>query len=475
MLRMIGPASLFFQVLAMLQTLGLSLVLALGLSGCAGHTPRAVQPPPDMPAAFAGEKAIPAPVPRPDDDQWWHVFGDDRLNALMRELFAGNLDLRAAAARLDRALAAADMAGAARSPGLNLEAAGGRQRQATAFGPQTTDVYRLSAAAAYEIDLWGKLSARERGAMEDAGAAAEDLQVLSVSLSATLADVFHLAAEAQAQLELNDRAAVHASHTLDLTRQRYREGLAPVLDVHQARQNLARIKAQRPNHEVRLAQALNALDVLLGRYPDAQTTAALPPLATPPDVFAPGLPSELLTNRPDIRAAQRRLRAADARVAAAVADRFPSFTLSAAYGGASPDLGSLLASGNIFWNLLVGAAQPLLDGGRREAQVRVSEAEFQEILARFHQTVLQAFAEVEDALSANATTARRILLLEEQHSAAEQTLTTALWRYQYGLNEYLPVLQAQTALTDTESALLAARRQILADRVQLVRALGGGF
>ena len=467
MLRVIGRAGFLFQVLAM--------VLSLGLSGCAGHTPRAVQPPPDMPAAFAREEAIQAHVLRSDGDQWWLVFGDDQLHALMRELFAGNLNLRAAAARLDRALAAADVAGAASSPGLNLEAAGGRQRQVLPFGPETAGVYRLSAAAAYEIDLWGKLSARERAAREDAGAAAEDFQVLSVSLSAMLADVYHLAAEAQAQLELNDRAAVHASHTLDLTRRRYREGLTPLLDVHQARQNLARIKAQRPNHEARLAQALNALDVLLGRYPEGQTALAIPPLATPPDVFAPGLPSELLTNRPDIRAAQRRLRAADARVAAAVAERFPSFSLTAAYGGVSPDLGSLLASGNIFWNLLVGAAQPLLDGGRREAQVRVSEAEFQELLARYHQTVLQAFAEVEDALSANTTTARRILLLEEQRAAAERTLTTALWRYQFGLNDYLPVLQAQTALTDTESALLAARRQILADRVQLARALGGGF
>lgn len=463
-----------FRVNAFSLAPSLVLLAFLGLTGCAAHAPRAVQPSQDMPVTFAGEEALGEHVLRPDVSRWWHVFGDDRLNALMQELFNGNYDLQAAQARLERAMAAVDAATAARSPSLSLEASGGSQRQLTVYGPRTDDVYRLSVAAAYEIDLWGKLSTREQAVMEDAEAVGEDLRALRVSLSATLADVYHLAAEAQAQMNLNDRAAIHAAHTLDLTRRRYREGLVPLLDVHQARQNLARIKSQRPIHEIRLTQSRNALAVLLGRYPGDQA-AVFALSSLPPDIFPAGLPSQLLTNRPDIRAAQRRLQAADARVAAAVADRFPSFSLAAAYGGASADLGSLLASGNIFWNLLLNAAQPLLDGGRRETQIRISEAEFQELLARYHQTVLQAFAEVEDALAANEATARRILLLEDQIAAAQRTLTTALWRYEHGLNDYLPVLQAQTALTDAEAALLAAQRQILSDRVQLARALGGGF
>lgn len=458
-----------------LSPLFLTLATVLFLSGCAAHTPRAVQPLPDMPAEFTADASLPEQDARPHVDQWWQVFADDQLNAMMQELFKSNQDLQAAQARLERALATADAAGAARSPSLGLEATGGRQRQLLPLGPQTADAYRLSAAATYELDLWGKLSAREQAAKEDAAAAAEDLLVLRVSLSATLVDLYHLAAEAQAQLDLNDRAAVHAAHTLDLTQRRYREGLIALLDVHQASQNLARIKAQRPVHEARLTQALNALAVLLGRYPGDRTSVSVPPLPLPPDVFVVGLPSQLLTNRPDIRGAQRRLQAADAHVAAAVAERFPSFSLNAAYGGASTDLGSLLASGNIFWNLLVSAAQPLLDRGRREAQIRISEAEFQELLARYHQAVLQAFAEVQDALAANEATSRRILLLEDQRDAVGRTLTTALWRFEHGLNDYLPVLQAQSALVDTESALLTARRQILADRVQLARALGGGF
>ncbi|GAB6057254.1 efflux transporter outer membrane subunit [Desulfonatronum parangueonense] len=454
----------------------LSLLLAslLALTGCAAHAPRAVQPPPNMPGVFAGD-VVTDSAALPGAHHWWNVFEDDRLDDLMQEMFAANLDLRAAAARLERSQAAADVAGAGRSPTLNLDASGGRQRQVLPMGAQTDDAYRLSAAAAYELDLWGRLSATEQAATADAAAAAEDLRALRVSISAALADLYHLAAEAQAQLELNDRAAKHAAHSLELTRNRYQEGLVPLLDVHQAQQNLARIRAQRPTHEARLIQARNALDVLLGRYPGEQPSISIPALPPPPEVFAAGLPSELLAARPDIRASLLRLQAADARVAAAVADRFPSFSLTAVYGGASTDLGALLASGNIFWNLLLNAAQPLLDGGRRKAQVRVSEAEFQELLARYHQTVLQAFAEVEDALAANESTARRILLLEDQRAAAQRTLDTALWRYQYGLNDYLPVLQAQTTLTDTESALLTARRQILTDRVQLARALGGAL
>lgn len=459
--------ALFFPLLA--------LMMALALSGCATHAPQAVQPPPGLPEAFAGNAAFQELTIRPDTGPWWLVFADEQLNTLMHELFASNFSLAGAQARLERARAAVDAAQAARVPMLNLEAGGGRQRQITLPGPQTRDSYRLSAAAAYEIDLWGKLAAREQAAAEEADAVREDVRAMYLSLSATLADVYYLAAEAKAQIELTDLATIQGEHILELTQRRYQEGLVPLLDVHQARQNLARVKAQRPAHEARLGQAQNALAVLLGRYPGSIGHVAAPALPQAPDVFAAGLPAELLTNRPDIRAAQRRLQAADARIAAAVADRFPSFSLSAAYGGASTDLGLLLSSGNLFWSLLLNAAQPLLDGGRREAEMRRSQAEFEELLARYHQTVLQAFAEVEDALTQNETTTRRISLLEDQRQTVAHTLETALWRYRQGLSGYLPVLQAQTSLVDAEVALLAARRQILAERVQLARVLGGNW
>ncbi len=454
----------------------LTTLLLLILSGCAVHAPQTVHPPGEMPQTFAAAGLFEEHAARPHTDQWWQVFQDERLNALMRELFSNNLELEAARARLERALAAVDTAEAARWPVVGLEAAGGRQRQLTLLGPQTANSYRLSAAAAFEIDLWGKLEARKQAAVEDSLALADDLSAMRVSLGATLVDLYYLAVEARAQVDLIDQAALHAANSLELTKRRYREGLVPLLDVHQAHQNLARIKAQRPDHEARLVQARNALAVLLGRYPGHDGVEQEPPsLPSPPDIFAADLPARLLTNRPDIRAAQRRLQAADARIAAAVADRFPSFSLGAAYGGASTDLAALLSPGNILWNVLLNAAQPLLDGGRREAQIRISKAEFEELLARYHQTVLQAFAEVEDALTNNDATARRIALLQDQHTAVERTLATALWRYRHGLNDYLPVLQAQTALLDTEAALLTARRRILADRVQLARALGGGF
>jgi outer membrane protein TolC len=188
-----------------------------------------------------------------------------------------------------------------------------------------------------------------------------------------------------------------------------------------------------------------------------------------------GLPATLLQRRPDISGALIRLQATDARVGAAIAERFPSFNLTADYGGADSELGSLLDSPNIFWNLLVNLAQPLIDGGRRKAEVDRNRALFRENLGFYHQTVLQAFQEVEDALVQERTGTRRIELLEERVTATAGSLRLSTDRYLQGLSEYLPVLTAQIAHAEAQSALLATKRQRIVARISLARALGGGW
>jgi NodT family efflux transporter outer membrane factor (OMF) lipoprotein len=273
-------------------------------------------------------------------------------------------------------------------------------------------------------------------------------------------------------MELSDHTIESFQDTLDRVERRYRAGLVPALDVYQSRQNLAAARAQRSLFEARLLVTQNELSVLIGRFPEKEPGGNLKRLHdTPP--FETGLPSQLLTRRPDITAALLRLKASDASVAAAIADRFPSFNLIGAYGGTSDEIRNVLDSPNIFWNILLQIAQPVLDGGRRKAEVDRTEAVFSEHLAAYHKTVLNAFREVEDALVQIRTSEERIISLQESVNASESAHRLALDRYLQGLSDYLPVLTEQLRLFTAKSNLLTEKRTLISNRIQLVRSLGG--
>jgi multidrug efflux system outer membrane protein len=460
------PMSRLFRALAVF--------VLLQAAGCTLHRPRPATLPVAVPPGYletaGADEALPA------GERWWERFGDQDLNALMAEAFAANPDLRQAYARLEQAEALVRTAGAAQLPSVDLSGAGGRRRQTLgSAGPVTADSYSLSLPASFEIDLWRKLASRTGAARLESGASREELKALYLSLSAQVADLYFLAVEQQAQLELTDRNIAAFADTLERVERRYREGLVPALDVYQSRQNLAAARSRRPEFENVLAAAEHALAVLLGRYPGrgiVERGRELP--AAVPD-FPAGLPSGLLARRPDVQAGLLRLQASDARIAAAIADRFPALRLTGSYGGQSTELGDLLASGNIFWNLLLNIAQPLFDGGKRAAEVDRSRAVFRENLAVYHQSVLAAFREVEDALVAGRTVQERIARLGEREEASAAALRLALDRYLQGLSEFLPVLTAQGLHFDAQSQLLAARRQFIADRITLARALGGAW
>lgn len=448
------------------------LVGAFAAAGCSPHRPQPATLPAAIPPAY-GEPAA-AGEPTVVAGRWWQAFGDPRLNTLIEETFAGNLDLAQGYARLAQAEALLDSAVAAQKPSLDLAGSGGRRRQSIGpFGPITEDVWSLSAPAAFEIDLWRRLASRSEAARQEAAANREELKALYLALSARIADLYYLAIEQRAQLLLADNNIAAFADTLDRVERRYREGLVPALDVYQSRQNLTAAQARRPQFENTLAATEHALATLAGRYPQRANAGEAEELPETAPVFPSGVPSGLLARRPDVEASLLRLRASDARIAAAIAERFPALRLTGTYGGASTELGDLFASGSIFWNLLINLAQPLYDGGRRVAEVDRTRAVFEENLARYHQSVLTAFREVEDALAAERTTTERIARLREREAASAEALRLALDRYLLGLSDYLPVLTAQALNFDAQSQLLAARRQQIADRITLARALGG--
>jgi NodT family efflux transporter outer membrane factor (OMF) lipoprotein len=244
--------------------------------------------------------------------------------------------------------------------------------------------------------------------------------------------------------------------------------------MYQARVNLSGAKAARYLFEAALAEVEHAIAVLVGRYPERSPDDSLQKLPDPPGLFEAGIPADLISQRPDLVAALRRVEAADARVAAAIADRFPSISLSGGYGSLRQDITAGLIKGE-FWSLLGNLALPIVDGGRRRAEVERKEALLREAIAGYQQKVLSAFQEVEDALVNNVATQQRVDYLAETAMATQATLRLTTERYLAGITDYLPVLTAQRTFFDVNSRLLSAQRQLLADRISLARSLGGSW
>jgi NodT family efflux transporter outer membrane factor (OMF) lipoprotein len=359
-------------------------------------------------------------------------------------------------------------------PFLNASGEAGRSRQPGILGSDTGNSYSLSLSAGYEVDLWSRNKSGTMAAKLEERASREDVRSLFISLSAELVDLYYLAVEQRAQIDLTDGTIASFEDTVELVTRRYSQGLVSALDVYQARQNLSFAKASRPVFEANLATAEHAIAVLMGRYPDRSLAGNMAELPETSKAFPAGIPSWVLARRPDVQAAFLRVQASDARVAQAIADRFPSFNLLANYGRSRTSSSTGDVTG-IFWNLLASAALPVIDGGRRKAEVDRSEAEFREILSRYRKKVISSFQEVENALVNNQMTEERIRQLGERVDATAGALRLSLDRYLLGLSDYLPVLTAQASDFTARSQLLAAKRQLVSDRISLARALGGNW
>ena len=448
----------------------LILLLILVLTGCASYKSMMNNSTIDMPSSYSNIENKPAPPV----GKWWEQFRDAKLNYLMEETFIHNLDIAQAYERLEQSKDILLKTDSARGLIMNLKGTAGRRRQSVLSRSVTTNNYSLSTAAKYELDIWGKLKSGTSAAKFDVMASEQDLNALYISISAQLADLYYLAVEQQAQLDLSDKTIDSFEDTLDRVERRYRSGLVPALDVYQSRANLASAKAQRPIFESSFTTSLNAIAVIIGRFPDRKSIYIAEEMKVPPE-FNAGVPSQLLMRRPDINAALLRLTASNERIGAAISDRFPSFNLSGNYGGSSDKLKDILDSPNIIWNILMQIAQPILDAGNRKAEVNRTKAVFRENLALYHKTVLNAFREVEDSLAKSRTSEERIMMLGDTVSASENSYRISLDNYMQGLTDYLPVLTEQLRHFTAKSNLLTAKRQLLSNRIQLARALGGAW
>ena len=413
----------------------------------------------------------------PSTNRWWTSFRSPELDALIDKGLASNFDIRKAWARLDQARELAVQAGADRWPGLNLDASARRAKTISAASGEpvatTADQFTLGVAASYEVDLWGRVSAGARAARLDFEASRDDLETAALTVAADLSDAWFAAVEQQAQLRLlNEQLEVSRSYR-ELTELRFQQGQASALDVYQQRQQEASVRAQIPPVEARLAVLQNALAVLAGLPPgglDAELPRGLPEAPPRP---AAGLPADLLENRPDVRAAGARLRAADERVHAAVVNRLPALKLTGGAAYQNAEISDLFD--DWIWNLAAGLAGPILDGGRRASEARRTQAAADEALTTYGQALLKALREVEDALVQEDRQRELLDRQREQLGLARETLEQARSRYLRGLNDYLPVLTALQTTQVLERSELAAHRQWLSYRLQLHRALGGDW
>ena len=418
---------------------------------------------------------------------WWTSFDDPALSEIVALALEQNHDLQAAAARVGQAVERAKVAGAERWPSVNAGLNATRQRQNFVGFPipggggdvLSTTSTRVGASldVSWEADLWGRLRAQTRAAIADLDATRADYRGGRLSLSGQTAKIWFAVAEASEQVELARRSAESFRGLTEYVRARFEKGVRPALDLRLAISNQASAEAALEARLRQLDASVRQLEVLLGEYPSARLLARFPAGALPetPPPIPTGLPAQLVGRRPDLVAAERRLAAADQRGLSARRALYPRLTLTASGGTVSDQLKDLLDGDFKVWSLAGGLLQPVFQGGRLRAQVRLADASSDQLFEEYAAALLDAFAEVETSLAAEQYLARQEEHLTEaalQFRAAERLSEE---RYRNGVGGYLDVLDSQTRAFLAQSNLLELRRLRLDNRVDLHLALGGDF
>ncbi|MFO1051239.1 MAG: efflux transporter outer membrane subunit [Planctomycetota bacterium] len=445
-------------------------------------------PPAELPAAFV--------APHEDgtvgvDGAFWRSFRDPVLDELVEKALAGSIDLRVAVARLRAARARAGLATAMTRPEIGTHASYSNSRfsdngfikglgggtPGAVFPGQQIDLHEVGLDASWEIDLFGGGRRSVESATAEADAALADLHGVRVSVLGELCVAYCGLRGFQTRLDVARGLVAAQQESVDVITERAGAGIADPLDLARAQARLATLRARLPELEGAIRTAIRGIETLLGEAPgalDARLTAP-GPLPTLPDPLAVGIPSEVLARRPDVRAAERRLAAATARIGVARADLLPRFSLTGSFGLQSQRLDELPQHDSVFWLLGPALRWPLLDFGRVNARIAEADARTEEELARYQGTVLQALSEVEVALVALARDRRQLEELRRAESAAATAVELADERHREGVLEYLDVLDARRTRDDAREAVAENQEAVAVDVVRLIKALGGGW
>lgn len=423
----------------------------------------------NLPESFSLGETVTA-----SEERWWLEFSSAQLNSLVDLALTENLTLHGYWARLEKAHALSDKAGSSLWPSVSGDASASYSKSGSnGFANGSTEIqgYSIGLVASYELDLWGRISAGKRSADLSVIATREDLNAAAMTVAAEVARRWIGVVASQQELKLLQEQRKINQTYLELIELRFRKSLATALDVMQQRQLVERVQAQIPLVEMKERLLQNELAVLTGQMPqefNGTGDLSLPSLVSPP---AGGIPAKLLENRPDIRAALKRLQSVDQKLVVAKADRLPAIRLTGSAGYNNADFDRIFD--NWLLNLAAGLTAPLLDGGKRKAEVDVITAEVNEQLAIYHQTVLNAVKEVEESLIREEKTLEHIQRTERQLEAAQIALAEAQARYANGLSDYLPVLTQLLSVQNLEMDLVTRTEDLLSARISLYRAIGG--
>lgn len=418
-----------------------------------------------------------APADTRPRGEWWRIFADEALDGLESRTLAANQDLRAAAARVEQARAAAGFERGAAWPQLAAGPSAVRERTSgttdNVFPDSLTTTYRLPLVISWELDLFGRVRRLAESARADAAASAATFESVRLALTAEVAaDYFSLRALDRELAAVQESAALRR-RALDLVSARFKAGAAGELDVARAETELAGADAESAGLAVRRAALQNALAVLAGEpAPDFVVPADSAARPLPPIVPA-GLPANLLERRPDIAAAERALVAANARIGVAKAAFFPAITLTGSAGYASGDLDRLFTADSRAWSIGPGLYLPIFQGGRNRANLVRSRAAYDEGVAVFRQRVLVAFREVQDALTATRLLAEQSAAQDRARVSARRAAGLAQVRYDAGYVSYLEVIDAQRTELTTERASAQLSGQRYVTSIALIKSLGG--
>jgi multidrug efflux system outer membrane protein len=416
----------------------------------------------------------------PINPEWWTLFNDASLNNLVGQALAANQDLQAAIARLEAAEASAREAGAEFYPAIGASANGSRNRSSGETvsgkntGAQTYNNRRAALSLSYEVDLWGRIRRSNEAARAEALASQFGRDSIRLALIGQVANEYLALRSLDAQLQVTEQTLESRRQSLKIVQARLDAGSASALELAQAESVLSGAQAQLNQLKRQRALSENQLGLLTGQPGlklAADTLERLPLPPTPPA----GLPSSLLEARPDIRQAEEKLVAANARIGVAKAAYFPTIGLTGLYGGESMALSGLFSSSATIWSAALGLSMPIFDAGRTGARVDQASALQKENLATYRKTVQSAFREVNDALASLREYAEEEAAFKAQVAASQRALNLAQMRYEAGYSGYFDLLDSQRTLNSAQLLYLATRKNRLAAAVDLFKALGGGW
>ncbi|MDR1010189.1 MAG: efflux transporter outer membrane subunit [Opitutaceae bacterium] len=451
---------------------------ALLLGGC-NMAPKYEQPPLPTDAQYAGAAAGNAAAAR--DVAWQDFFGDPRLKAIIDLTLENNRDLRVAALRVEQAAAQYRIERAALLPTVAASGAYSRSRTPAEFSmtgrPSTGSQFTVGAGlASYEIDFFGRVRNLKAAALESYLATEEARRSATLSLIAGVASQYLAERALDEQLAIAQNTLKLVGDSRDLIKRMFDAGAGSELDLKTAETQVHGTQASVADIKRQLAQARNALVLLAGAPLPADLPAPRP--LDGQDLIGDlpaGVPSDLLTRRPDILQAEHALRSANASIGAARAAFFPSISLTGSGGFGSVELDNLFKSGSFMWSFSPGINVPIFTGGKLRANLEITKASQKIMLAQYEKSIQTAFSEVSDALAARATYVEQIEAQQLRVAAEQRRYALSDLRYKEGVDSYLTVITAQQSLFAAQQALVQARFSQLTNLVSLYKSLGGGW